>query len=269
VIEIKLNKEIVEQIQCQLEKVNSGIYFLCIGGSDAYGFSSENNSDVDIRGAYYYTNSLDMFNLPIERKLTKRGEYDINGVKYDWEMHEISKFFRLLGKSNMNVLDWVFSDWIDGISKKIEIIKNAYKCIDRGLLHHALGWSKSMYKMDWNDPKKILHCIRPLMTVVNYIDFEVYDVNIMTMLLRGNFLEEYRQLVHQLIDFKKNGKKVNDITHKKSLEMYDVLIQYIKENENKVPERNEVDIRKVITEIRLNTMRVIENGKIDRNRESR
>lgn len=259
-IKIKYNKEIIEQIQNQLEKINAKIFFLCISGSDAYGFSSENNSDIDIRGVYYYVNPVDMFNLPIIKKLTKSSECEIDGMKYDWQIHEVSKFFGLLGKSNVNMLDWIFSEWIVlpleymGMTKD-SMLKLAYKCIDRGMIKHALGWSKHMYKMDWSDPKKILHCIRPLMTVVNYIDFEVYDIDIRTMMLRGNFLEEYRQLVHHLIKFKKEGKPVNDTMRKYSLEMYDVLIQYIKENKNKVVERNTVDIRKIITDIRLNTMK--------------
>lgn len=259
-IEIKYDEKIIERIQNQLNSINAKIYFLCIGGSDAYGFSSENNSDVDIRGVYYFTDPVDVFNLPIERKLTKEGECDIDGMKYDWQIHEVSKFYRLLGKSNMNVLDWVFSDWIVELPHQARTVKQGmlklvYKCIDRNMVRCALGWSKHMYKMDWRDSKKILHCIRPLMTVVNYIDFEVYDLDIRTMMLRGNFLENYRILVHRLIEFKKYGSVVSDDAHKSSLEMYDVLIKYIKEKENKVPEKNSVNIRKIIAEIRLNTMK--------------
>ncbi len=86
---MNINEEILDQIKEQLNKINAAPFFLCISGSDNYGFASENNSDVDIRGAYYFRNPKEMFNLPIERQLTKEGEFMFEGMKYEWQLPSV------------------------------------------------------------------------------------------------------------------------------------------------------------------------------------
>ncbi len=102
---MKIPNAVTVALQNQLNQIPAKSFFLSISGSDNYGFASENNSDVDIRGVYYFTEPDDIFNPRVERSLTREGEYVHEGMKYEWQLHELGKFLRLLGKSNMNMLD--------------------------------------------------------------------------------------------------------------------------------------------------------------------
>lgn len=95
---MEIDPEVLDHIKEQLKEIEAEPFFLCISGSDNYGFSSENNSDVDIRGAYIFLKPDDIFNPHLERKLTKEGECYIDGLKHEWQLHEISKFLRLMAK---------------------------------------------------------------------------------------------------------------------------------------------------------------------------
>ena len=92
---MEIDPLVIDHIQKQLREIEAEPFFLCISGSDNYGFSSENNSDVDIRGAYIHLQPDDIFNPNFERKMTKEGECFIEGLKHEWQLHEISKVLRL------------------------------------------------------------------------------------------------------------------------------------------------------------------------------
>ena len=54
--------EICDEIINKLKTDECVPILLSVSGSDAYGFSSINNSDIDIRGFYMYVNPIDVFN---------------------------------------------------------------------------------------------------------------------------------------------------------------------------------------------------------------
>jgi predicted nucleotidyltransferase len=259
---MEIDEEIIDQVRYQLKRSNCEPFFLCISGSDNYGFSSENNSDVDIRGAYFYTNPNDMFSPGLERKLTREGEYIFEGMKYEWQIHEISKFLRLMGKSNMNMFDWVFSDdWIVhppefmGIALD-DIRRMSMEYISQTLVDHVFGWCKHMYNEDWSNPKKVLHSIRPLMTCLIYIERSRYEPNIQ-ILVKDPILSMYEPLVIELIDLKRKRLNTNLIVKTRSLDCYDELKEMIKERRHKVPRKLDVQnkVKDLITDIRLKTLK--------------
>lgn len=259
---VEINEEIIDQIREQLNAINAEPFFLCISGSDNYGFSSVNNSDVDIRGAYYFRNPEEMFNLPIERSLTKEGEYMFEGMKYEWQIHEVLKFFRLMGKSNMNIFDWIFShDWVVPPATFFDISpdelrKNCLTFINQNMINHALGWTKHMFNEDWRIPKKILHSLRPLMTVIHLMESGEYEPNI-TVLVKQDYLSQYADLVEMLIELKKARRSTNPIIKIQSNNAYDEMEQRIKDNRSKIPEKADVNdrIKAQVTDVRMKSLR--------------
>ena len=259
---MEINEEIIDQIREQLNAINAEPFFLCISGSDNYGFSSVNNSDVDIRGAYYFRNPEEMFNLPIERSLTKEGEYMFEGMKYEWQIHEVLKFFRLMGKSNMNIFDWIFShDWVVPPATFFDISpdelrKNCLTFINQNMINHALGWTKHMFNEDWRIPKKILHSLRPLMTVIHLMESGEYEPNI-TVLVKQDYLSQYADLVEMLIELKKARRSTNPIIKIQSNNAYDEMEQRIKDNRSKIPEKADVNdrIKAQVTDVRMKSLR--------------
>jgi predicted nucleotidyltransferase len=258
---MEVDEEIIDRIREQLEGINCQPFFLCISGSDNYGFASQNNSDVDIRGAYFYMDPDDMFSPGLERKLTREGEHFFEGMKYEWQIHEISKFLRLMGKSNMNIFDWVYSnDWIllppHFMEWPLERFREtAPKFLSQSLIEHAFGWCKHMYNQDWRDPKKILHSIRPLMTCLNYIHTGNYQPNIQ-LLIQEPELASYSGLVYALIGLKIKGSPVSDQVKMLSLQCYDELKMRIEGLRDRVPKRTDSDlqVKRMITDIRLRTL---------------
>jgi len=266
---MKIDFEIIEQIEKQLNTINAAPFFLCISGSDNYGFSSENNSDVDIRGAYFFKDPKSMFCLPVERQLTREGEYFFEGMKYEWQIHEVLKFYRLMGKSNMNIFDWLFSDdWIvhppEFFNIDIEKTRNiSLNFINQNLIDHTFGWTKHMYNTDWRDPKKILHSLRPLMTCLYYLETGNYEPNIQK-LVKQNMLNKYYDMIMNLIELKKNGAPTNDLLKQSSIKAFDELKEIIESKRDKVPNKsnNSDEINVIVTDIRFKT---IKHYKFDEN----
>lgn len=169
---MEIDEEIIDQIRTQLDAIDASPFFLCISGSDNYGFSSVNNSDVDIRGAYYFRNPEEMFNE------------------------------------------------------------------------------------DWSNPKKILHSLRPLMTVIHYMESRQYEPNIQ-VLVKQEYLAYYANLIEVLIELKKSRRSTNPIIKKRSNDAYDEMEAWIKENRGKIPEKGDVQdrIKMQVTDIRMATLR--------------
>jgi predicted nucleotidyltransferase len=253
--------EVLDQVRAQLEGINAKPFFLSISGSDNYGFASENNSDVDIMGAYYFTRAGDIFNPRNERSYTKEGKYIFEGMKYEWQLHELGKFLRLLGKSNMNMLDWVFSLFIlqeppaffdFGLPELKTVARN---CIDRGFITHTFGWTKHMYNTSWENPKKVLHSIRPLMTALHFLETEEYRTNIQE-LVEYEPMTKYREFIFQLIELKKNARTTNQIIRHQSIQCYDELKELVSAKEDQIPKRNpwEEELRDLVSYLRLKTL---------------
>ncbi|MGA1820942.1 MAG: DNA polymerase beta superfamily protein [Thermoplasmatota archaeon] len=260
-ISMEIDEEIIDQIRKQLSEMNCEPFFLCISGSDNYGFSSENNSDVDIRGAYYFTDPNDMFSPGLERKLTREGEYTFEGMKYEWQIHEVSKFLRLMGKSNMNIYDWIHSNDIillppEFFGMNLEYIRDRSRdFISQNMVDHAFGWCKHMLNEDWSNPKKILHSIRPLMTCLDFIETGKYEPNIQVLVER-DFLREYKPLIMELIDLKKSNLNTNVIVKERSGKCYDELKDRISGKRDRIPgpSADQVIVKALITDIRLKTL---------------
>jgi len=258
---MKVPEEVLDQVNAQLATISAKPFFLAISGSDNYGFASENNSDVDIRGVYYFTEPDDIFNQRMERSLTKEGEFVFGGMKYEWQLHEAGKFLRLLGKSNMNMLDWVFSMFIiqeppaffDFTLKELQEL--ALKCIDQGFITHTFGWTKHMYNTSWENPKKVLHSIRPLMTALHFLRQGRYRTNIQE-LVEHEPMTGYRDFILQLIELKKQARTTNQIIRHQSIQCYEELKVLVREREGQLPGRNpwELELRGVLTYLRLKTL---------------
>ena len=167
----------------------------------------------------------------------------------------------IMGKSNMNIFDWIFSNNIllepqayYGLSQN-DLRDISPKFIDRRFIHNALGWSKNMYNQSWKDPKKILHSLRPLMTCLYYLEKRKYQPNIQ-IITSDKSMEKYRNLIFQLVELKKVGTNTNNVILQSSLDAYEELKELIQEKEQVLPEHlhRDEDIRKIISYIRLNTL---------------
>jgi len=173
----------------------------------------------------------------------------------------VLKFFRLTGKSNMNMFDWINSnDWIVYPPEFFELTASDVRefsmgLINQNLVNHALGWTKHMFNDDWTNPKKILHSLRPLMTVLHYIESGVFETNIQT-LVKQEGLEKYATLILTLIDMKKRRTNTNKVVKIHSIRAYEELEALIKENRHKIPEHPdpEYGVKEMVTDIRLKTL---------------
>lgn len=113
-------------------------------GSRGWGYASE-DSDYDVRFVYRQKNPIDYMNIN-----NHRGESHnwTDGI-LDFEGFDIYKFYDLLLKSNMNIIDWVFQDhiYIDKMKNKEELKRTILDYFDRDTyISHNYGLANKNYK---------------------------------------------------------------------------------------------------------------------------
>ena len=274
---------IIDRITGQLADIGAKPFFLCVSGSDAYGFSSENNSDVDVRGSFYFTNLTNMFIPPINRKLTITGEMKIDGLPYEWHLHEVMKFFEMVSNSNINVIDWIYSPtWVFDVPEFIGWSQMYLKEFARSqfsikMVHCAIGWSKNMVVGNWGNPKKVLHSLRPLMSVLLYLKTDRYIIDINALVLNFQMMycrmgcqgdsdlidhddfqmyHEIGGLVDELIELKCNGYKVPLQLKNMCIDLHESLVKSVKLRQHRLRQKDfdELTWRDVVADIRIKTI---------------
>ena len=191
------------------------LMLLCESGSESYGFKSE-NSDTDIRGVFV-ENSATLLGLS-KPKDTLNGFS--NNRMLDWQIFEVKKFLNLLIKPNFNVMEWVYTPH-QYMKFPKEIREIADLSLSRRLGDHARGWAYSIYKMEWQNPKKCIYAIRPLMVYINLCETGVFESNITELSDRFDVTDH----VNLLIDLYRTNHKASEIVRAKTLKIYDDLVE--------------------------------------------
>lgn len=222
---------------------NKDIPFLIESGSAIYGTQTP-DSDIDLRGVFI-ENPWKMISLrkPDDCIVSPQGEL------MDYQIWELEKFLKQLIKPNFNVFEWVYSPnkFIRTIEK--DFIKIANKSACRKLGSHARGWCKSIYKMDWNLPKKCMYAIRPMMTYKMLIETREFhsDINIVAKHCGVD------GLVAQLQEYNKNGQRVPDAMKDRTHEIYLYLEKHTKalEKDSWLPEQPSEEAYEMANELLL------------------
>lgn len=154
----------IKQKLADLEKSeNIRIIYACESGSRAWGFASD-DSDYDVR--FIYVRSLNEY-----LKLEKQADFieaELNDV-YDINGWDITKFLKLLTKSNAVIFEWVSSP-------VVYKIYDEWKCVtDRmnhyfqasKMMHHYVSMAKNNIENHFQSSqvnlKKYLYTLRPVL----------------------------------------------------------------------------------------------------------
>ena len=193
---------------------NKKLILLCESGSESYGFKSE-TSDTDIRGVFVEDPDT-LFGL-------RSPQDTINGFSddrmLDWQIFELKKFLGLLIKPNFNVLEWIHTPH-QYMEFPHELREIADLSLSRKLGDHARGWAYSIYKMNWEDPKRCIYAIRPLMVYINLCESREFESNIIKLADRFDLTSH----IDLLIDLYKKNRKASDIVKTKNLKIYASLV---------------------------------------------
>lgn len=204
------NKEI-EKFKANFDRE---LILLCESGSESYGFKSE-TSDTDIRGVFVEnTGTLLGLHKPKDT---------LNGFSEDrmadWQIFEVKKFLNLLIKPNFNVMEWIYTPH-QYVKFPPEFREIADLSQSQKLGNHARGWAYSIYKMKWENPKKCIYAIRPLMVYINLCETGKFESNITKLSDRFDIMDH----VDLLIDLYRTNHKASEIVRAKTLKIYDNLV---------------------------------------------
>lgn len=192
---------------------NKRLMMLCESGSGTYGFRSD-TSDLDLRGVYV-ENVADIISLRPPRDVVD-GFSDNREI--DWQLFELKKFILLLVKPNFNVLEWVHTP-LQFMSYPEEIRKIADMSLSQSLGNHVRGWAYHMYHMNWDNPKKCIYAIRPLMVYINLCERREF-VSDITVLAPRFGLEDH---VDTLVELYRADSKTGNIVKERNVKIYDEL----------------------------------------------
>jgi len=161
-------KELILERLRKFEKDNGVAVILAVeSGSRGWGFASE-DSDYDVRFVYKHPRDRYLaLHQPSMSHEWIEGECDYSGF-------DIHKFYDLLYKSNMNIIDWVMQDvvYIDKMENK-DMLKHyvATHFDRRTYAAHNIGLCRKNYhkyfkSSNENEPsaKRFVYCIRALLS---------------------------------------------------------------------------------------------------------
>lgn len=149
---------------------NCSPLFLNISGSHAYGFPSA-DSDIDVRGCYYYDKSVIMGYTKSSQLTIENSELSINNIQIDLVTHELCKYSNLICTGdNGTVLEQIFSPFIayqsDDFENFKEVVEKHYLC--KKLYKHYESFAKTKIEAFRNTDnysvKDLLYALRVLHT---------------------------------------------------------------------------------------------------------
>lgn len=234
-----MNAEEVKQL---IGRPDLDILYLCENGSRVYGWSTK-NSDYDIKGIYL---------KPLKEELSLQPGADnivYQTDEYDIELFELRKYLALLNKSNFNMVELLHSPIVyhevDNI--KEDLLKIYELAISQKLGKHAMGWSYSMYKMNWDEPKKCLMAIRPMIAYMHLLTTGKWESNLIQLM----YIKNIDELVESLLVCRHKGLKTPELLKHQTLEAYDILKDMVKKTESKTwlrekPDKNALELSNVL-----------------------
>ena len=179
-------------------------------GSWGWGFASA-DSDYDVRFVYKY---------PIERYLDLQPPSDshdwIEG-EVDYEGYDAHKFYDLLYKSNMNLIDWLMQDviYIDKLRSKDELKKAVSEYFDRSIyVKHNFGLCNKNYSDYFNSKrlneptaKRYVYIIRALLSAEYCMKYsELAPLKFDTLIKRMLTESEIRE-INEMLEIKKKSRE--------------------------------------------------------------
>jgi predicted nucleotidyltransferase len=187
-------------------------------GSRGWGFASE-DSDYDVRFVYKH---------PVDRYLDLHPpnmSHDWIDGECDYEGFDIHKFYDLLLKSNMNIIDWVMQDviYIDRIKEKDGLKQYVSTYFDRRTYAaHNLGLCKKNYHKYFisnvmNEPtaKRYVYCIRAILSA-EYCSFNNRLAPIkFNDLITAMFKEYEINEIREILEVKKKTNEKEAYNNKK------------------------------------------------------
>jgi uncharacterized protein len=188
----------------KFEKENEAKIILAVeSGSRAWGFAST-DSDYDVRFVYKYPKQ-EYLNM---RKLRDCFNWMDEENNIDYEGFDIYKFYDLLYKSNMNMMDWVANKmvYLSGLYDKkglLQILENGFNRAT--YISHNYGLCSKNYHNYFEVPKeqeptakRYVYCIRALLSAdycsrtgnmapLNF--YELLDKSLLSEKEKGEILE--------------------------------------------------------------------------------
>lgn len=136
------DKTVFDAVRESKKLRNENVAFLSMHGSRAYATASE-SSDYDVKGIFI-ASADELFGLnPVGIDAPSiNGNVHFGKTSADFEVHELGKFFKLLTKSNPNMLEYIFAptymSWID--EDDLLAIRNlANGCVTKLLYNAYIG----------------------------------------------------------------------------------------------------------------------------------
>lgn len=216
-----------------VDEFDYNFLFVSESGSRAYGFADD-SSDIDLRGVFI-DDIVDLFSLNCPKTALDGEIGDI-----DYQFDSLGKFLGLLLKSNFNRIEWFYSPHkiVPLKFKQLEMTEIVEGCLSTKMGNHVRGWAYSMYNMNWDNPKKCLYAIRPLMVYINVCETGEFESNIRKLVGQDRF-KKYRAQVNGLINMKENRKSVPETYKAINKKIYDELVKksYEVEKEAKLFEK--------------------------------
>jgi predicted nucleotidyltransferase len=205
-----MHKEILGAL-CEFEKeYGFKVIHAVESGSRGWGFASE-DADYDVRFVYHY---------PTLRYLTIRKPKDcvnrMDGVM-DFEGYDIHKFYDLLWKSNMNIIDWLMQDviYVDGLTEKKALKHIVREGFDRRTyVAHNYGLAKANYFKYFGSPspdeptiKRYVYCLRALLSAQYCYDYHDLAPLKFADLVKATCTPSEQSQITEMVELKKATKE--------------------------------------------------------------
>lgn len=207
----ELRKNFILDRLTKFEKEHNVEILLAVeSGSRGWGFASE-DSDYDVRFVYKHRTSE---YLKLRRP---RDQYDWVEGDMDYEGYDIYKFYDLLWKSNMNIIDWLFQKeiYVDKLPNKSELQEIVKQNFNRQTyISHNYGLCKNNFHKYFitpleNEPtvKRYVYCIRALLSAQYcHKHSTIAPLNFYELLSQTTTQEEYEEIV-TMVELKKKTKE--------------------------------------------------------------
>ena len=208
---MEIKNEIFDQLKQFEENTGSVVIFVVESGSRGWGFGSE-DSDYDVRFVYKYPNKK-YLNL-WKPQDTYEFARTVDGTIIDFAGFDIYKFYDLLLKSNMNIIDWLFQTniYLDKLKNKKELQDCVLELFNRNTyINHNFGLCKKNFHKYFEgnytefEPttKRYIYCIRALLSAQYcWVHNTIAPLNF-NDLINATLWEDERKEIQEMLDIKK------------------------------------------------------------------
>ena len=167
------------------------LVFATVSGAHLYGFPSP-DSDWDLRGVHLLP--FDQFAGLDRGRDTVEVTGDAHGLDLDLVTHDAEKFFELMLRPNVYVLEQLHSPLVVATTPEhAELRDIARRCVTRHHVHHYVGFAKNQRKLLAKDipprVKPLLYVYRVLLTGIHLMRTGEVEANLVRM--NGEFSLPY------------------------------------------------------------------------------